>query len=94
MPANTIESGSIIANKTMVQFSDAVGFFSRQIATLYAAQQAIRILDIDLGTSVGPVGAMWIRGQEHSPTTRMMLDALRDAARRMAPHTEVLASVH
>jgi DNA-binding transcriptional LysR family regulator len=94
MPTNIIESGSIIANKTMVQFSNAVGFFSRQIATLYADQQAIRILDLDLGTGVGPVGAMWLRGQEHSPTTRLLLEALRAAAGQTSARTEAVEALH
>lgn len=80
MTQNYVESGSIVVNKTLIQQTDALGFFSRHIAEFYAEQKVLAILGIDLGSSVGPVGAMWTRDRRLSPTSELAVSCLREAA--------------
>ncbi|MGQ0546076.1 MAG: LysR substrate-binding domain-containing protein [Betaproteobacteria bacterium] len=80
MTQNYVESGSIVANKTLIQQTDTLGFFSRHIAEFYAEQKVLAVLNVELGSSVGPVGAMWIRDRRLSPTSQLAVTCLREAA--------------
>ena len=80
MTQNYVESGSIVVNKTLIQQTDALGFFSRHIAEFYAEQNVLAILGIELDASVGPVGAMWTRDRRLSPTSELAVSCLREAA--------------
>lgn len=81
MAQNCIESSSMVSNKTIIQSTDTLGFFSRQIAAHFAEQKAIAVLRFNPGLRMGPIGAMWRRDRPLSPGAGLMLASLRSAAR-------------
>lgn len=80
MPRNYVESSSIVVNKTLIQRSDVVGFFSRHIAELYAEQRIFAVLDLELDARIAPVGAMWAEERPLSPSAELALACLRREA--------------
>lgn len=80
MAQNYVESGSIVVNKTLIQRTDALGFFSRHIAQFYAEQKVLAVVDMKLGSTVGPVGVVWAKERRLSPTADLALSCLREAA--------------
>ena len=83
VPRNRVESGSIVANKTLIQRTDAVGFFTRQIAELYAEQKVVAVLGVKLAPVAGAVGMMWVKDRPLSPSAQLMLTSLREVAAPM-----------
>ncbi|HUN97136.1 MAG TPA: LysR substrate-binding domain-containing protein [Bradyrhizobium sp.] len=78
---NFIESGSIVSNKTYIEQTDALGFFSRQIAEHFAEQGKIGMLPFELGLRAAPVGAIWKKGLPLAPAVALVLDSLRLVAK-------------
>ena len=83
--ANCIESGSLISNKTLIQLTDTVGFFSKHIAEHFADQKQMAILKFESGLTLGPVGAIWRGDRALSPSVDSLLRSLRNAAREINP---------
>jgi len=81
MALNCVESSSMVSNQTIIQSTDTLGFFSKQIAAHLAQQRAIAILRFNLGLRMGPIGAMWRKDRPLSPGAELMLASLRSAAR-------------
>lgn len=80
VPANRVESVALIANKTILLETQAVGFFSRRIAEHYDDLGLVAILPLEMPRLVGPIGAMWMKDRPRLPATARMLDALRKVA--------------
>jgi len=81
MAQNCIESSSMVSNNTIIQSTDTLGFFSRQIAAHLAEQKAIAVLRFNSGLRMGPIGAMWRKDRPLSPGAELLLASLRSAAR-------------
>ncbi|HEX5370187.1 MAG TPA: LysR family transcriptional regulator [Dehalococcoidia bacterium] len=80
MARNCVESSSMISNKTIIQSTDSLGFFSRQIARHFADQKAIAVLQFNVGLHIGPIGVMWRKDRPLSPGAQLTVSCLRDAA--------------
>lgn len=80
VPANRVESVALISNKTILQETLAIGFFSKRIAEHYGDLGLVAILPLELPRLVGPVGAMWTEARPQLPATQRMLNALRKVA--------------
>ena len=80
VPANRIESISLIANKTIMQETLAVGFFSKRIAEHYRELGLVAILPLQLHDLVGPIGAMWMKSKPQLPAVLNMISALKHVA--------------
>jgi len=85
VPPNRIESVSLIANKTIMQETLAIGFFSKRIAEHYRELGLVAILPLDLHDLVGPIGAMWLKSTPPLPAARNMLNALKHVAEAQSP---------
>jgi len=81
IPVDRVESVSFTANKTLLQESLSVGFFSRRIAEHYRELGLMAILPLEVTNLVGPVGVMWVAGKPLLPAAQAMLEALADVAR-------------
>lgn len=85
MPTNRVESVSLVANKTILQETMAIGFFSKHIAEHYHELGLIAILPLVIPKLVGPVGVMWIADKPLLPATKRIIDALNEVARFIKP---------
>ena len=83
-PADCVESLSIIANKTILQETLAIGFFSRRIAEHYKELGIIAILPLALQQLIGPVAMMWAKERPLSPATKLMVACLEVAGKALS----------
>ena len=81
VPKDRVESVSMTANKTLLQATLSLGFFSRRIAEHYQHLGLVSILPMELRNLVGPVGVMWIKDKPLLPADVAMLEALVEVAR-------------
>jgi len=81
MAQNCVESSSIASNRMIIQGTDTLGFFSKQVAAYLADQKAIAVLRFNLGLRMGPIGAMWRKVSPPSPSAELMLTSLRTVAK-------------
>ena len=86
LPANRIESVALISNKTILQETLAIGFFSKRIAEYYGELGLVAVLPLQIPMLVGPTGAMWMKGKPQTPAATRMLNALRKVATTDAAH--------
>jgi len=75
-PTDCVESLSIIANKTILQETLAIGFFSKRIAEHYTELGIIKILPLELQRLIGPLAMMWSRDRPVSPASKLMMECL------------------
>ena len=75
-PTDCIESLSIIANKTILQETLAIGFFSKRIAEHYTELGIITILPLELQRLIGPLAMIWSRDRAISPASKLMMQCL------------------
>lgn len=54
LPAYLIESVSVVANKTLLQETQAIGFFSRHIADHYRKLGIVAVLPLEFSSLIGP----------------------------------------
>lgn len=78
---NRVESSSMISNQTIIQSTDTLGFFSRQIAQHFADKKAIAVLRFNVGLHIGPIGVMWRKDRPLSPGAELTVSCLRDVAK-------------
>jgi DNA-binding transcriptional LysR family regulator len=81
LPLDRVESVSFIANKALLQTTDAIAFMTRDIARNHAESGLLAVLPLEVPGLVGPVGAMWLKNRELSPAAEGMLNALSEAGR-------------
>lgn len=77
LPVNRVESVALISNKTILQETLAIGFFSKRIAEHYGDLRLVAILPLELPHLVGPIGAMWTRNKPQLPAVKRLLSSLR-----------------
>jgi DNA-binding transcriptional LysR family regulator len=80
LPADIIESVSVVINKTLLQETECVGFLSRHIADHYRELGFIAVLPLEFNRLIGPVGVAWIRSRALPAACRLMVSSLRETA--------------
>jgi DNA-binding transcriptional LysR family regulator len=85
IPANRVESISLVTNWMLLRNTLSVGFFSKHIARHYEELGLIRMLPLEIPKLVGPLGVMWIRDKPLLPAPQAMLDALTETASAPQP---------
>jgi DNA-binding transcriptional LysR family regulator len=80
LPRDRVESGSITVNRMLLLRTEAVGFFTTEIAEFYAEQGGITALRVPLAPVAGAVGAMWVKDRPLSPSAQLMVTSLREVA--------------
>lgn len=80
VPANRVESVALICNKTILQETLAIGFFSRRIAEHYGDLGLVAMLPLEIPKLVGPIGAMWIQNKPQVPAAKRLLSSLKKVA--------------
>lgn len=83
-PTDCIESLSIIANKTILQETLAIGFFSNRIAEHYTELGIITILPLELQRLIGPLAMMWSRDRAISAASKLMMKCLETVGSALA----------
>jgi len=83
-PTDCIESLSIIANKTILHETLAIGFFSKRIAEHYTELGIIKILPLELQRLIGPLAMMWSRDRPISPASKLMMQCLETTGSALA----------
>lgn len=87
-PVNVIESVVITANLAILQSCAVLGLLPRSLARHYAEQGLLKILPLDLGGVMGPVGITWSRAGESTPAAVLFRTCLGEAAKVMAGHQD------
>lgn len=80
-PINTIESVVIAANLALLQSSTVLGLLPNSLARHYVEAGALKILPLNLGGVMGPVGMAWNQESESTPVTALFKACLRDVAK-------------
>ncbi len=83
LPADPIESVSLLTNEKLLQETDMVSAVSKQLAEHYAGKGSLAILPLEMRHALGPVGLLWV---DANPTAALahFLDAVRAEARACA----------
>lgn len=79
LPLDRIESVSIVANKTILQETLAIGLFSIRIAEHYKELGIITILPLEVAKLVGPVATMWGKDRPLTPAAKLMIACLESS---------------
>ena len=80
-PANSVESVSILTNRSLVLLADYLVVWPVQLARFEAAQGLVAALDMRLPATERPIGISTRRGARLSPAAETLIAALRDAAK-------------
>ena len=81
LPADRVESVSFTVNKTILQETLAIAFFSRSIAEHYTEMGIITILPLEITRLVGPVATMWIKDRPRTPSAALLASCLEAVGR-------------
>lgn len=81
MPANRVETLSVPIIHAYLQLSDAVAFLGGDVAKHFARLGTISLLPLALPNVLRPVGMMWQKQRPQSPSLRLMMQCLEEAAR-------------
>lgn len=79
-PANSVESVSILTNRSLVLLADYLVIWPVQLARFEAAQGRVAALDVALPATHRPIGISTRRGARLSPAAETLIAALREAA--------------
>jgi DNA-binding transcriptional LysR family regulator len=77
LPANYIESNSVIANVTLLNYSDVIGTASRRSAAVLAQLGVLRVLPMQLDAA-GSVSLYWRNDGLYPKPVEMALDCIRE----------------
>jgi len=80
MPTNHIETISVNVIIAYLQLSDALAVLAGDVSRHYRNLGLIAILPLELPTRVGPLGMRWSRQRPLSPSARLMMECLEQAA--------------
>jgi DNA-binding transcriptional LysR family regulator len=80
MPVNHIETISVHVIIAYLQLSDALAVLAGDVSRHYQNLGLIAILPLELPTRVGPLGMRWSRQRPLSPSARLMMECLEQAA--------------
>lgn len=80
VPANAVESVSILANRTLLKETDMISTLPDQVIKTYSEIGLLKKLPIDLGTESGRIGITTRANRELPPVCQSLLEALREEA--------------
>ncbi|QFU23614.1 LysR family transcriptional regulator [Shewanella eurypsychrophilus] len=80
VPANAVESVSILVNRTLLKETDMISTLPDQVIKTYAEIGLLKKLPIDLGTESGLIGITTRANRELPPVCQSLLEALREEA--------------
>lgn len=80
-PANSVESVSILTNRSLVLLADYLVIWPVQLARFEAAQGLVAALDLPLPATQRPIGISTRRGGRLSPAAETLISALRTEAK-------------
>ena len=78
-PIDLIESSSYFAIATFAGQLDAVGFMARSVGRHFEREGLFKILALDVGVELPPVGIITMRGQRLTTSTQQLIECLRAA---------------
>jgi DNA-binding transcriptional LysR family regulator len=79
VPAQVIESASVVMSMAMIDKTDALSVTARALAELYCSTNRFSILKFEKRFSVEPYGLVLIKDHPLSPGAQTLLAAIRDA---------------
>lgn len=79
-PANSVESVSILTNRSLVLLADYLVVWPVQLARFESAQGLVTVLDVPLPATARAIGISTRRGARLSPAAETLIAALRAAA--------------
>jgi DNA-binding transcriptional LysR family regulator len=80
LPAEHVESISLVINETLLQESDMVSVVSLQLARHYQKAGRLSILPLKMREALGPVGLLWVDENPGSAVQRFLEDVRVEAA--------------
>lgn len=80
LPAEQVESVSLMINESLLLASDMVSVVSQQLAQHYEQSGTLAILPLAMRQALGPVGLLWIDASP-SIAVQRFLDTVREVAR-------------
>jgi DNA-binding transcriptional LysR family regulator len=83
VPRRHLESVSTLTNVGVLQFTDSVGFLSRELARHFAALGVLSVLPLPLPNVVLQVGLIWMVDRHLNGAQRMVRQLLRDTVREL-----------
>jgi len=81
MPSNRIETLSVQIIRAYLQLTDAIAFLAGDVSIHFQKLGLIAILPLKLPNVLRPVGMTWNRQRPLSPSAKLMMQCLEDAAR-------------
>ena len=79
-PTDIVETASFLVTLSFVRERPAIGFLARAVASHFERQDLLRVLKVRVPIELPPVGIITLRGREHTPTCRLLIDGLRQEA--------------
>lgn len=80
IPRRHLESVSTLTNVGVLQFTDSVGFLSRNLARHFAAQGGLQVLPLALPNLAMRVGLVWLADRHLGSAQRLVRQLLRETA--------------
>lgn len=87
VPANRIESVSVLTNRTLLMETDMIGIMPFQVVKTYEDVGLLRRLPIAIRTELNPIGYTVRAGGEATPALRYFLDILVETGRGIGSAT-------
>lgn len=87
LPANVVETSSILTTVSAVMRSDIVAILSTPVAKFYAERGAVQILPVEIERRWAPYGMIRNKGKRMTPALKVVIDAIREASE--AIHAEL-----
>lgn len=81
MPDNRIETLSVQIIHAYLQLTDAIAFLAGDVSKHFARTGSLAVLPLELPNVLRPVGMMWQKQRPQSPSMRLMMQCLEEAAR-------------
>ncbi|MBX3634989.1 MAG: LysR family transcriptional regulator [Rubrivivax sp.] len=83
VPRRHVDSVSTLTNIGVLQFTDSVGFLSRDLARHFAAQGALQVLPLEIPSVRISVGLVWMADRHMGAAQRLVRQLLRETAARL-----------
>ena len=80
LPANALETISANVVARYVQLSKAIAVMASDVAKYYERLGVVAVLPIDFARKVPPIGVVWNQERPLSPSARLMMQCLEEAA--------------
>jgi DNA-binding transcriptional LysR family regulator len=81
LPGDHIETISVHVTSGYVQMTDAIGAMARDVALYYRRLGVVSVLPLNFPRDAQPLGMTWHRGRRLSPSARLMMQCLEQAAK-------------